>query len=664
MHGMRSLLFFQAFLSGLIFWLISVLPSGVLANEAILITENTEQLNLASMSYYFEDHNGVLNVENIETEAVQGQFRPIAADYLNVGITGSVIWLKFDLRYLSYLGENLALWLLQVGHPPLDLVTLYAQDSEGEFIAVHSGDKYPFDLRVVAHPTFLFPLELVSGETNRFYLRVETSGSMQVPVKLWSSLAYLEYSTLENVLSGILLGVLLVMVAFHLIQFISVRDVCSLFCCFYLGCFLLYFLGTNGIGMALIWPDLPQINSATPFFMSLTSVVAVIFTRSYFRPGDSIQWLDWLFLLLIMAGLLIVPASLLIHYGIAARVVMAQVYLSLPLIITTGLYFWLFRGDRSAGYFTAAFVCLLMGGAVQSMMMVGYLDNTPLTANGIALGQAVQTLLLGVGLTRRIRQIREQLFLEEERKKALVERQNEHLLRGNQLKREYLQGISRELSKPIKKTARALEMFSSESHREIRQSLLQEARDCSQEMARIIDGLLRVEDFRANVANITQAPFHLRRQLELTENKVRVKVRSKKLDFSVCVDESVPDVLYGDSDKLMKALNYLIDNALDFTSKGQVAIVAKAELLPDSGECRLLLQVQDTGSGVPSGWDENIYKIFQQADPKRRASGHFGLGLPLCQHLVNRMGGYVRHDSNPGKGSCFELDITFRQCDL
>lgn len=664
MQGLRSFLSFQTFLFGLAFWVIGVLPSAVVANEAILITENTEQLNLASMSYYFEDRNGVFNVEDIEAEAYQSRFQPVVTDHLNVGITRSVIWLKFDLRYLSFLGENLGLWLLQVGHPPLDLVTLYAQDEGGEFVAVHSGDKYPFDLRAVAHPTFLFPVELNSGETKRFYLRVETSGSMQIPVKLWSPLAYLEYSTLEDVLSGILLGILLVMMAYHLIQFASVKDVCSLFYCAYLGCFLLYFLGTNGIGMALIWPDFPQINSATPFFMSLTSVMTVIFSRFYFRLGDSIQWLDWLFILLIMAGLMIVPGSLLIHYGIAARVVMAQVFLSLPIIITTGLFFWLIKGDRSAGYFSAAFVCLLIGGGAQSLMLIGQLDNTPLTANGIALGQAVQTLLLGVGLARRTRQIREEELFEKERRKQLVEEQNQHLLHGNQLKREYLQGISRELSKPIKKTARALELFVSESHEDNRQSLLQEAKDCSKETARIIDGLLRVEDFRANAATITDAPFHLRRQLELMENKVRVKARRKKLDLNVCVDESVPDVLYGDSDKLMKALAYLIDNAIDFTEQGQVEVLAKATVMPNSGECQLLLQVQDTGPGIPQGWEEKIYKIFQQIDPTRRVLGHFGLGLPLCQHLVNRMGGYVKHHNIPDQGSCFELDITFRQCDL
>ena len=664
MQGMRSSFSFQTFLFGLIFWFIGVQPLGAVANEAILITENTEQLNLASMSQFYEDKDGLLNIENIEDEEFQSRFSSIDADSLNAGITRSVIWLKFDLRYLSYLGENLGLWLLQVGHPPLDLVTLYAQDSAGEFIAIHSGDKYPFDLRTVAHPTFLFPVELESGETKKFYLRVETSGSMQIPIKLWSPLAYLEFSTLEDVLSGILLGILLVMMAYHLIQFAAVRELCSLFFCAYLACFTLYFLGTNGIGMAFLWPGFPQINSATPFFMSLTSVMSVVFARSYFRLGDSIQWLDWLFLLVIMAGLMIVPASLLIHYGIAARVVMMQVFLSLPLIITTGLYFWVFRNDRAAGYFSVAFIFLLVGGGIQSLMLLGNLDNSPLTANGIALGQAVQTLLLGVGLAKRSRQIREERLLEEERKLAMVEQQNEHLLHGNQLKREYLQGISRELSKPVKRTARALELFASETHKEHRESLLQEAKECSEETARIIDGLLRVEDFRANAANITEAPFHLRRQLELIENKMRVRARSKKLDFKVSVDESVPDVLYGDSDKLMKSLSYLIDNAFDFTEDGRIEIKAKADLTPNAEECRLLLQVLDSGIGVPSEWDKKIYKIFQQADPARRVTGHYGLGLPLCQHLVNRMGGYVKHYSNPDQGSCFELDITFRQCDL
>ena len=664
MQGMRSVLSFQAFLFGLIFCFIGALPFTVEANDAVLITENTEQLNLAPVSYYFEDTKGVMNVEDIETDVIQARFQPVTMDHLNAGITRSVIWLRFDLRYISFLGESLGLWLLQVGHPPLDLVTLYTRDSGGEFSAVHSGDKYPFNLRAVAHPTFLFPVELNSGETSRFYLRVETSGSMQIPVKLWSPLAYLEYSTLEDVLAGILLGVLLVMLAYHLIQYISVRDLCSLFFCAYLGCFLLYFLGTSGIGMAIIWPDLPEINSATPFFMSVTGVVGWIFARSYFRLGDTVQWLDWLFILMTMAGLLVVPASLLIHYGIAARVVMAQIFISLPLILITGLYFWLIRGDRSAGYFVAATACLLIGGGAQSLMFLGGLENSPLSANGIALGQAAQTLLLGVGLARRTRQIREEQFFEEEQKKIRVEQKNEYLLHGNQLKREFLQGISREISKPVKRTAKALELFASDSYRENRHSLLREAQNCSGETTRIIDGLLKIEDFRSDSIKIIEAPFHLRRQLELLGNRVQPKIRTKNLDCNIEVADSVPDVLYGDSEKLMRALTYLIDNAIDFTEEGRIDILAKTEPASNFDECRLILQVQDSGIGIPPGWEKKIYKVFQQVDPARREIGHFGLGLPLCQHLANLLGGYVRHHNNSGQGCCFILDITFRQCDL
>ena len=111
----------------------------------------------------------------------------------------------------------------------------------------------------------------------------------------------------------------------------------------------------------------------------------------------------------------------------------------------------------------------------------------------------------------------------------------------------------------------------------------------------------------------------------------------------------------------MKALSYLIDNAISFTSKGRVVIRAKAAKLASPDECLLSLQVEDTGTGVAAGWEKRIFKAFQQVSPGRRDTGHLGLGLTVCENLTNLMGGSVKYHSGSKQGACFELKVCLRR---
>ena len=576
-----------------------------------------------------------------------------------MGITRSVIWLRFDLRYRSYLGEELGIWLVQAGHPPLDLVTLYVQDPDEGFIVVHSGDKYPFGLRSIAHPTFLFPVEIRSGNTVRFYIRVETSGSMQIPLKLWSPLAYLERSTLEDVLSGCVLGILLVLLIYNLAQFIAVREFSYLFYVAYVGSFMFYLLSVNGIGMALIWQNYPMVNSAAPFFMSVAGVSGMIFSRSFLRLGEHAQWLDWMFILIIMTGLLIMPVSLLVHYGIAARLAMLQILFTLPIMIVTGSWSWLIQKNPAARLFTLGCALLLLGGGVHILMLLGWLANTPETSSAVLIGQVLQAIILSLGLASRTRSLRLERLQGERLACKKEEAGKLRLQESNRLKGAFLQAISRELSNPASQVTDLLDNLIAGESPDGHRAVLEAARKSSREMSSVVSHLLTLTEFQSESDTVALNPFHLRKQLDITMDRYRSKALTKRLKLHTEVDESVPQVLYGDSEKLMQALSYLIDNAIKFTHNGQVTVKAFSRR-GESGEYLLSLQVVDTGPGIPPEHQEAVFKAFHQVELDH-SEGALGLGLAVCQHLVNVLGGEVRYCPGSQSGACFQLDVSCQQ---
>lgn len=657
MHGMLHSLKRNLFILTASLMLVLSASGAQKVSENILITENTEQLDLTSMAYFLEDREGVLDVISLQKPEFQGKFQPLTIDKVNVGVTRSVIWLGFKLKYLSFLGENLGLWLLEVGQPSLDLVTLYYEDETGEFQTIHSGDKYPFWLRSVAHPSFLFPVELASGDTRQFYLRIETSGSMQLPLNLWTPLAYVEYTALDKTLSGILLGVILMMLVYIFARFLMVQDYSYFFLSAYMGSFLVYHLTVSGIGMAALWSGFPQMNSTSPFFMCLAGVLIPLFTRSFMSLSENAPRLDWLFILLALFGLLAVPGSLLIHYGIAARLVIWQAALVLPVVMITGLYFWLIKKNRSALLFSLAFFCMAAGWFIYSLVQTGQLAGNLITGNAILLGQAIQAVLLGVALSVRSRQMIEQKSGAEKAKNRELEAVNERLQNSNYLNQDIFQSVSRQLSKPVRRTIKALELYADTHNRDNRTELLHEARQHSKEAGNLIKSLLTREEFQTQFINLVKAPFHLRRQLEILEDRYRPIALQKKLEFSVKTDDSVPLVLLGDFRKLMKALSYLADNAIRFTEQGYINIFATARMADESGKYIINFKVKDSGIGIDARYQEKVYQVFEQIN---EADDHesLGIGLAACRHLANVMGGSVHHYPLEDSGTCFELEVT------
>jgi hypothetical protein len=119
------------------------------------------------------------------------------------------------------------------------------------------------------------------------------------------------------------------------------------------------------------------------------------------------------------------------------------------------------------------------------------------------------------------------------------------------------------------------------------------------------------------------------------------------------IDEDVPYV-QADSQKLAWVLNQLVDNGVKFTpSDGRVVVSVKRE-----GENLVIVAVTDTGIGIPSARQEDIFEPFHQLDGSatRRYSGT-GLGLSLVRQIIEAHGSMLEVQSIEGRGSTFKFPL-------
>lgn len=118
-------------------------------------------------------------------------------------------------------------------------------------------------------------------------------------------------------------------------------------------------------------------------------------------------------------------------------------------------------------------------------------------------------------------------------------------------------------------------------------------------------------------------------------------------------------MLYGDAYRVRQILFNLLSNAIKFTQEGQVSLAASTVHYPDFTE--LNLAVHDTGIGIEHAHLEKIFEHFEQAEHNN--SGEFfgsGLGLSIVKAICEQMGGYVRVESEKGKGSTFYVQVVLQ----
>ncbi|WP_434558757.1 response regulator [Pseudomonas sp. Z5-35] len=628
--------------------------------SALEFDEFTQSLPLGHALQVFEDSSGTASIEDVLAQAAASRFKSHDKATLNAGYSRSAFWLKVDLHYRPGNPAAQRTWLLELAYPPLDHVDLYLPNDAGAYRLVRqTGDALPFASREVRQNNYLFSLDFQPDQRRTVYLRLQSEGSIQAPLTLWSSTAYLEQQPVRLYVLGIIYGVLLGMLVYNLFIYLSVRDTSYLYYIFYIASFGLYQLSVNGAAVEYFWPDNPWwANAATPFFIGCAGLFGSQFARSFLQTAEHSRWLDRLLLVLIAYSAVVVGLSLMASYALALRLATALALVFTVVIFTAGLFAW-WRGLRVARYFIIAWSAFLLGGIVNTMMVLGYLPNIFLTMYASQIGSAIEVALLSLALADRINAMREQqaqtLFDASQKLEVL----NQQLAHGNKLKDEFLATLTHELRTPMNGVIGSLELMETVEMNEELTQYQQTAAGSARDMMRMVNGILTLTELQAGKLKVYPAPFSLRGVIDALQVQFGANAAAKGLDFRVDVSPGLADRLLGDSGKLAQCLECLLDNAIKFTRAGGVALRVTGR---PSELDRLVLSfaVIDTGIGFTDLGEATLYQRFFQLDGSMtREYGGLGVGLAICRQLVELLGGRLAHTSEPGRGSRFQLDVEF-----
>jgi PAS domain S-box-containing protein len=182
-------------------------------------------------------------------------------------------------------------------------------------------------------------------------------------------------------------------------------------------------------------------------------------------------------------------------------------------------------------------------------------------------------------------------------------------------------------------------------------------RSSSEGLLVIINNILDISKIEANKIELDRQPLDIQRCIEGALDLVASAAYEKGLKTSCLIEESTPKVIMADPTRLRQILVNLLNNAVKFTSKGEVKVSVSGKKLPENGY-EIHFKVNDTGIGIPEEKRNRLFQSFSQLDASTaRKYGGTGLGLAISKRLVELMDGKIWVESDGSLGSTFHFTI-------
>lgn len=255
-------------------------------------------------------------------------------------------------------------------------------------------------------------------------------------------------------------------------------------------------------------------------------------------------------------------------------------------------------------------------------------------------------------ILRNIQLKRDQHAYEEQLRQA-----KETAEQNDRLKSQFLTNISHELRTPLSLIMGPIAILQKQSFQQLDKAMFQQYLGTidrnSKKMLVYLEDILDLAKLDAQQLNLDYSNIELAVLLERCYKTYEKEANERNMTYQLKVETATTIQLTTDVEKLEKILDHLLSNAFKFTKKkGMVVLEVQQE------EEHLLLIVKDTGRGIPSGKQAQVFSRFYQVeDSNERIFSGTGLGLALCQEMATLLGYDIRLESQEGQGSCFTVVI-------
>ena len=691
-----------------------VLTRAVRAEAALDVSKPLEGVALGRRFELLEDSTGSLGIADVASPKRAGRFLRGVVDAPSLGFTSSVYWLRLTVENPS---SHTRSWLLELGYPLLDEVTLYVPRAEGGFSARETGDMRPFSQRDMAYRNFVFSLEEPAAGTadahaaRTYYLRIATTGPMNLPVVAWTMREFLEHQHLDWTMLCIFYGVILTMVLYAACVYLFAKQPEYLPYVGYMVSVAFVQFTLAGHTFQFLLPNEPWlVHRLLPASAASALLFGNIVVQTYL-PRNHI-------LIHFSRGIsayccLLFGLSFVLPHPLLVRITHVTVLALSTVAIAYGVELARIEGTR-ARLFLLGWGSAIVGALVFALQGAGYLPQMFLTDWAVQIGGALQLILLSSALADKLNstradlgEVHEHLSDKLEDLSAALERAEQATVRAEQAtqrKDEFLATMSHEFRTPLNPIINIPQQIRQEflparhavcSHCATRfeldddeqlapssacpecahegtliaESALRYAGDALQtrrflskiersgrQLLHVVNGILEFSKLQAGHVELVRESVEVGELVRDVVLEMGAEASQRQLAIA-CVLRPPVLTLELDAQRLRQVLSILLDNAIKYSERPG-SIMVRAELVDNTYS----VSVTDQGICIASEHFETIFTSFEQVSKgNTRRYGGTGLGLSIARSLSRMQGGELTVQSAPGQGSTFTVTLPRRR---
>ncbi|ASQ45323.1 PAS domain-containing hybrid sensor histidine kinase/response regulator [Legionella clemsonensis] len=232
---------------------------------------------------------------------------------------------------------------------------------------------------------------------------------------------------------------------------------------------------------------------------------------------------------------------------------------------------------------------------------------------------------------------------------------------ANKAKSEFIANMSHDIRTPLSGIVGLSKLLEDEAQTAIEKEYAYWINQSGEQLLDLLNNVLELISLEnMKELEVNQEWFSLKEELQTICKLELPAIKVKNLEFTLDIEESVPDFILSDRIKIHQILLNLLGNAIKFTEKGHIILAVK-HLSSSKETVELEFRVEDTGIGIADNQQERVFERFFRIDPSYKGIYKgYGLGLHIVKKYVALLGGEIRLKSMVGKGSIFAFKLSVK----
>ena len=677
-------------------------PLSIKAQNTLTYTADQTLMDVGQHVLYYKDPSNTLNLEQIKN-LPDSAFQKSASSILKLGNTTASTWLKIGLKNQTDVPLFLAFQTNVIGE-----LDAFIYDEADKLTTKQSGTERPFVQRDLNRSHNVINI----GQSPKMvYVKVKSKYSLNIPLVL-GRLEYLaDHYQIQDMINGILVGILIAMALYNLFLFFSVKDRLYLYYCIYVLISLWAITHLNNIAW-LIW-------NKNVFLLQLVGVPYILlstwwFTVRFLNVDKEMPRVYTVIKVLFILIVCVIPLQVFDLQIPRTIVQQLLIFISGFSMLGLGVYSH-YQGNKSAKYYVVAWFFLTIGAIISAFSFSGLIPYNSFTNSAVLYGACIESILLAFALANRINIYRaesaqaqtlamerladnEQLVREqnkvleekvtertEDLQNTLTQLQNteSQLVQSEKMAAlgELTAGIAHEINNPVnfissslpplKRNLEAIDNLMQqydsltsdnfeEKIKEIKAYKAEIDYDYTKEEINLLtnsinDGTHRTTEIVKGLRNFSRfdggekTKASVNEGLESTLLLMQSAIKSKNIEL--VKDLGYLPEIYCFAGQLNQVFMNILTNAVQaMTGKGTITV----KTFVDKPTNTVNISIADTGKGMT---EDVKSKIFQPFFTTKGVGEGTGLGLSISYGIIKKHDGQIEVESTVGKGTIFTITL-------